>query len=216
MNWKRLLTDPSLWILIIVNIYFIYYYEQHPQIFTTLIWLYWSQSVLFGFFNFLAMRTATKVDISTYYPNAPKEKTDKQIAGDAAWGFLFHFGFFHLAYCIFLVSMPATGAFNWDFYKKYVLIFLIFQVINFIQQKLQNKVKAANIGKMFATPYIRVIPMHLCILIPAFFHLSNLIVFIVLKAICDIIMFITTTSYYKKDDPKAVVAVVNIDSLSSD
>ncbi|MFI5195847.1 MAG: hypothetical protein ACHQD8_02040, partial [Chitinophagales bacterium] len=44
----------------------------------------------------------------------------------------------------------------------------------------------------FMTPYIRILPMHLTILIPAFFHVSNLGVFLILKSIADVLMYIVT------------------------
>jgi hypothetical protein len=216
MKLKKILTDPSFWILLLLNIWLVWSYEKSPQIFTTLIWLYWSQSVLFGFFNFLDMLTTTNVaDASTLVLNKETEQPIKLTANASAWAFLFHYGFFHFGYFIFLVIMKKTGPFEWDLFEKVLAIFIVFQAVNFIQHKIQNKTKAANIGSMFAIPYIRIVPMHLCILLPAFFHWSNLTVFLVLKVIADVIMYIVTNSYYKKSDPITAVTAINIDSTIS-
>ena len=216
LNWRRILSDPSFWVLLIVNVYLVYYYEQRPQIFTTLIWLYWSQSVLYGLFNSLDMITSRKIDVSGFKSDFAKTKSDRYIANASAFGFLLHYGFFHLVYFIFLFTLKRTGPFEWDFYKRFLLVFVVSQVISFIQHKVQNRKRPANISNMFIIPYLRVVPMHLCILLPAFLKISNLTVFLVLKVITDIIMSVVTNNYYKKNDTLATVTGMNVNSTISD
>lgn len=189
MKVRRLFTDPAFWALLAVNIYSVYYYFMHPDIFTTLIWLYWSQSVMLGIFNF--------VDIVTIH--SPDNTTGK--GGNWAIGFFFafHYGFFHLVYAIFLLTMKKTGPFDWEFFKVFLLFFLGSQIINFIQHKIQYKKVQPNIGKMFFMPYLRILPMHLCILLPAFLGWGNLEIFVILKVFADIMTYILTSPYYKKD-----------------
>jgi hypothetical protein len=218
VKWKKALTEPSFWILLAANIYLVYKYEQDPDIFSTIIWLYWSQNILYGFFNFLDILTTKKADLSTQLqPSlAPEDLpgNEKRIISATAWTFLFHFGFFHVVYLFFLFSMTSSARFDWTFFKYYLLVFLVFQVINFTQHKIQNRNRAMDIGKMFFTPYLRVIPMHLCILIPAFLHLTSLTVFLVLKVIADVFMFVITNNYYQKS-PAAEVTALNIESMIS-
>ena len=107
--------------------------------------------------------------------------------------------------------MKSSGPFDWVLFKYYLLVFLVFQVVNFIQHKIQNKGKAMDIGKMFFTPYLRVIPMHLCILIPAFLHITSLTVFLVLKVIADVFMYVVTNGPYRKN-PLAEITALNIKS----
>lgn len=216
MKWKKVLPDPSFWILLLANLYLVYKYERDPNIFSTLIWLYWSQNILYGFFNFLDILTTKKADLSTQLQPSlaadDKPNDEKGIINATAWVFLFHFGFFHVVYLFFLVSMTKLNLFDWTFFKYYLLVFLVFQVINFIQHKIQNRDKVMDISRMFFTPYLRVIPMHLCILIPAFLHLTSLTVFLVLKVLADIIMYVLTNSYYQKN-PTAEVTAINIKSM---
>ncbi len=215
MNWKKILLDPSFWMLLVVNVYMVYKYEQNPKVFNTLLWLYWSQSVFLGFFNFLDMRTSPKVDVSIFKPTENGGKSDKKVANSLAWFFLLHFGGFHFCYFVFLGIKATSGFFDWIFYKQYLLVFLILQVVNFVQRKIHNKDRAVNIGKMFYMPYLRIIPMHLCILIPAFFNFSDLSVFLVFKSIADVAMFILTTNYYQKVDPVTTQTAINTNSILS-
>ena len=208
MKLKRALTDPTFWILLGVNVALVYSYEQNPGIFTTLIWLYWWQSVLYGIFTFLDILTTRSVAVGGV---KVEEKNDKG-ASISAWFFLFHYGFFHLVYFIFLSTMEKTGPFEMEFFKKFLIIFVVFQVFSFIQHKIQNRKTPPDFGKMIATPYIRIIPMHLCILLPAFIGVSNLTVFLVLKVACDVIMYVATTRYYNKNEVSANAAMMNIDS----
>jgi hypothetical protein len=212
---KKVLTDPSFWILLIANVFLVYKYEQNPKIFTTLIWLYWSQNILYGFFNFIDILTTRKVDISTGVKSPfGSQYTEKGIKSSTAWFFFFHFGAFHLAYFIFLLAMDKTGPFDWSFFKYYLLVFFIFQLVSFIQNKIRNKDNVTNLGRMFFKPYLRVVPMHLCILIPAFLHITSLTVFLILKVIADVFMYVITNSSYKRN-PIAEITAMNIKSTIS-
>jgi len=55
---KQLLKNSmGLWLLISFNIYFIWYYRQHPESFRTLLLLYWLQSAAMGLFTFIQLLT---------------------------------------------------------------------------------------------------------------------------------------------------------------
>lgn len=103
LKLKKTLLDPSFWILLVANIYLVYKYEQNPGIFTTIIWLYWSQSVLYGLFNFVDILTVKQVEQTD--PLSP-DLSGTLVGGKGniraftAWIFLFHYGFFHLVYFI--------------------------------------------------------------------------------------------------------------------
>ena len=192
MNQKKIWVDPSFWVLIGINAYLVYYYYTQPQIFTTLIWLYWAQSVSLGFFNFADILTVGKVEASPITINGKETTLKSSMKRPGAFFFLLHYGFFHFVYFFFLLTMKRSGPFQMDFFKYFLFAFLVGQIINFIQHKIQQKHQVTNLSKMFATPYLRIIPMHLTILIPAFLHISNLGIFLILKAIADVLMYIIT------------------------
>ena len=206
MRRRKILNDPSFWALLLVNLVLVYKYEQRPQIFTTLIWLYFSQNILYGLFNFLDMLTSPRIDESG--------------AGDAmskssvtlATFFLFHFGFFHFIYFFFLITMQKTGPFDWGFYKEFLAVFFFFQLFHFIQHKIQDKQKPTSLKKMFIRPYARVVPMHLCLLLPAFFGFSHLTTFLILKVIMDMLMYVLTSRPDRIDDFGDKMNVANIQS----
>ena len=216
LAWKKILTDPAFWLLLIVNCYLVYKYERTPQIFTTLIWLYFSQNILYGIFNYLDMSTVRDIDLATIRENDNSTKSDKKIARDYAGGVLIFFLFFHFVYFIFLITMKPSGPFEWEFYGKFLLMFLVFQIISFVQNKIQNRKKPAKILQMSFSPMTRVVPMHLCILIPAFLNVSHLTVFLVLKVIVDVVAYISTANYYRKNDLDLKTHSIGLNSTFSE
>jgi hypothetical protein len=201
---KKLISDPSFLALLGVNVYSMYYYFNHPEIFTTLIWLYWAQSVMLGLFNFLDLLTIGNKGVNPL-TNSSGEKVNWGTAG-LAFFFFFHYGFFHLVYFIFLFSLKKSGPFNYEFFKIFLLLFLGSQIINFVQHKIQNRKIPPDIGKKFFLPYLRILPMHLCILIPAFLGWGNLQIFVILKVVADLLAYIITSPRYtKKEKPFPVL-----------
>lgn len=199
MRATKIFIDPSFWALLAVNIYSVYYYFMHPAIFTTLIWLYWCQSVMLGLFNFFDIITLSTKDAPDLITK--DGKVVKGFSGKSAVGFffLFHYGFFHFVYFIFLFTLKKSGPFDYEFFKVFLLFFLGSQIIIFIQHKIQYKKNPPSFGKLFFIPYLRIIPMHLCILLPAFLGWGNMQIFVVLKVFADIMTYILTSPYYKKE-----------------
>jgi len=215
LNWKRTLTDPSFWILLLANCYLVYKYEQNPDIFSTLVWLYWSQSSLYGLFTFLNIlttKTPASIDETTTAEGLPNGK--RSLKDVSAFFFLAHYGFFHLVYFVFLLTMTKLSLFNWPFFKYYLGIFFISLAVNFISHKIQKRTLGDDLGKMMLLPYLRIIPMHLCILIPAFVGITSLTVFLVMKVVADVFMYALTNSYYKRAQ-LAELTAVNLKSTIS-
>lgn len=183
---KKILSNPSVLFLIIGNLYCIWYYEKYPGDFATIVWIYWFQSIIIGFFNFLELLTAknTSGEITT-----TGNSSVKFTKGCAAFFFLFHYGIFHLVYFIFLlVDFDSTSV------KKLVLLlgiatFFLESMIGFIRHKAIEKTEKVNIGLLFFLPYLRIIPMHLMILLPKFFGITPTLLFLVLKMGADLLTF---------------------------
>src|SRR5579872_1091161 len=154
MKRRKIWTDPSIWVLVGVNAYLVYYYYQQPQIFTTLIWLYWAQSVSLGVFNFLDLLTVGK----SSEPFIVNEKPVSQVVTTLILAFFFalHYGIFHLVYLGFIATMKSTGPFQWDLFRNFLFAFIAGQLITFIQHKLQQRKTKTNVGVMFFTPYLRI------------------------------------------------------------
>ncbi len=188
MNYRKSrLYDPNLWLLLAINTWCIIYYQQNPAAFNTVLWLYWFQSVLIGLFTFL--------DLITFV--SPPQGSDKpkkyffESKGCSAFFFLFHYQVFHLVYAVFIISNGKPID------KQFLLIGISGFVVNLFLQFLQNKKIQRSIGmnfsQMFFMPYLRIIPMHLMILAPIFLHVQPSIIFLVLKTIADIVMYLITS-----------------------
>lgn len=188
---QRILKDPRAWFLLLINSYLIYYYLQNPTEFNTIVWIYWLQSILIGFFTFIELLKAENPDETSMKMN--DQPVTKKNIGCAAFFFLFHFGFFHLVYAIFLLTGFSAGA-----NAKIVLItggiFLVESTIDLIRRRSTKKEgEKENIGKMFFVPYLRIIPMHLMILLPGLLGYGASVTFLVLKTLADIGMYIATS-----------------------
>ncbi len=206
MKQKQIFRDPGFWILLGINVYLVYYYYQTPRIFTTLIWLYWCQSVLIGLFNILDILTVRTIKVMA----DKSDSSNSSLFGSRvklAVFFMLHYGFFHLVYLVFVATLKPRYPVNWAMFKYFLFAFLAGQIFTFVQHKIQQRKSASNMGVMFFVPYLRIIPMHLTILIPAFCHISNLGIFLILKAIADVIMYIVTKpSQNSRESNEALVA----------
>lgn len=127
------------------------------------LWVYWMQSVIIGLFQFLRILCLKK---------------------SHAFFFLFHYGFFHFIYAIFLYNIFTRKPL--DFTNLFIggLIFFLNHTFSYFY----NQQKTQNIKQLMFSPYIRIIPMHLIIIFGALLGQSTLIIFLLLKTIVDLIM----------------------------
>ena len=195
---KRYFTNPSFLLLLGGNLYCIWYYQNHPNGFTTIVWVYWLQSVIIGLFNFANLLTIKNYGAGEFKFNGePVTSTNK---GCLAFFFLVHYGGFHLGYALFLLI--DIGIRNVD--KAFLLIgvaaFFMESLSGFIKHKQQAAKTTLNIGSMFFLPYLRVVPMHLMILIPKFTSLKPSLIFLVLKMVADILSYMLYQHLYNKNN----------------
>jgi hypothetical protein len=195
---QKILRDPAFWALMGFNIILIVEYRDDPNYYTTLVWIFWVQSVIIGIFNFFDMLTLQKVEVGNFTIN-DEVPSPAKAKGCLSFFFLVHYGGFHIGYLVFLfISFKFTAI---DFYvlKMAFLGLLVSSLIQFIQNKTVYKNVPRSITKMFFVPYLRIVPMHLTILLPQFMHWQPGLTFLVLKAVFDLIGHLATTPYYWKD-----------------
>jgi Family of unknown function (DUF6498) len=195
----KIIRDPAFWALAGFNILLIIQYNNNVKEYTTVIWLYWCQSVLLGFFTFIDMVTLKKDNVSVEnlkIDNHPA--TPGEALGCLPWFFLVHYGIFHLVYMIFLFVDFHFHDLDFTTMKWALLSLFISYLFFFIQNRIRYRHVKRNIGYMFFTPYLRIVPMHLTILLPKFFHLQPALTFLVLKMAMDILGHLITTPYYWK------------------
>lgn len=196
---RKSIQEPSFWLLLLANLFCLYYYSIHPDGFKTIVWVYWIQSVCIGLFNFLDLLTVKHPDpLSFSIDNKPIDGSLKT-KGCAAFFFLFHYQFFHLAYGIFIL-IKVKGTLDIRFLQLSILVILFEGVLTFIRNKNIQKKQMVNFGQLFFLPYLRIIPMHLMILAPAVWGLSGAFIFLSLKTLADTGMYLLTHKIYAKQD----------------
>lgn len=194
---KQARSDLAFWLLLLINAFCIYYYHRHPDGFPTIVWLYWIQSVLIGFFNFLDLLTVKKIDSASMTINGKPIRNTFGQKGCAAFFFLFHYQFFHLVYAVFVV-IQVKGSIDVQFLKLAIAALLVELTLGFVRNKrIQNRMQV-NYGQLFFMPYLRIIPMHLMILLPSFLGLKSNTIFLVLKLLADVGMYLLTLKLYQK------------------
>lgn len=185
---KKIFSNPSFLFLLAGNIYCIWYYENHPDAFVTVVWIYWFQSITIGFFNFFDLLTIKNYAAGNFkLNNNPVTAANKGCVG---WFFLFHYGFFHLGYAVFLLAGLGIRSVNKLVLLIGIAVFFLESILNFMRQKQIERTVTLNLSTMFFLPYLRIIPMHLMILLPAFFGFKPSLLFLGLKMGADILSFL--------------------------
>lgn len=193
---RKFFTDPSFLFLLAANFYCLYYYENNKSDFSVIVWIYWLQSISIGLFTFFELLTLKNFDTSNLKIN-DKPVTGK-VDGCAAFFFLVHYGIFHFVYGIFLLVQHADGLEHGNILLIGFAGFLIEGIIGFRQRKEIEKRVNIGIGSIFFLPYVRIVPMHLMILGPAFLGWQPGTIFLVLKIFADILSYTIYRSMYNK------------------
>jgi len=200
MKPKEILRDKSFWSLLVINLAIIAYYLYYGTGFKTLVWIYWCQSGIIGFFNFLNLATVRNIKPGFMTINDAPVTTDAKARGCLAPFFAFHYGVFHFVYMIFLFTITDSAeTLDFSLLEASVGAILIDQTWNFFRAKQWEKTHQTNPGTLFFLPYLRIVPMHITILLPAFLKaFSHLTVFLVMKTLADMATYAITLFIYGK------------------
>lgn len=185
---KKMFSNPSFLFLVAGNLFCIWYFQNHPDGFVNVVWVYWFQSIIIGLFNFLLLLTIKNMDATGFKLN--NQPVTAQNKGCAAWFFLVHYGIFHLVYAVFLLVLFGVKLLDLKLLLIGVVAFFIESILNYIRQKQMESRVAARISTLFFMPYLRIIPMHLMILLPAFLGWQPSLLFLVLKMAADLLSFV--------------------------
>jgi hypothetical protein len=166
------------------------------------LWIYWSQSVIIGIFNFIKMITLTEFSTEGFKQGKKQMLPTRATAISSAVFFLFHYGFFHLVYAVFLgafseFSHSSGSSSGTKYFFLSAGMFFISYLIEFVNSRKEQSDELPNIGLIMFAPYARIIPMHLTIILGGFIgaagsifstntNLSIIILFIGLKTVVDL------------------------------
>lgn len=151
--------------------------------------LFWFQSILIGVSNVIQMFALKQ--IKPFSVNG-ELRTDKGVRIQMGIFFLFHYGIFHLVYLVFIAVFNARILFlgnNWTTLMiGFGLLFLGF-ISSLPRQIMFNSKRQMDIGLMFFSPYLRIIPMHAAIMAGAYFAGGNnaFLLFLILKTCVDLV-----------------------------
>jgi hypothetical protein len=191
--------DLSLWLLLVSNAVTILLATTQNWNLLALMWVYWFQNIVIGFFNFVRIRQLREFSTEGFSINGRPAEPTQETKNHVARFFLLHYGTFHLVYFIFLLTFSATGMFNSAGENafnsadlKYIVLAALLFLGNHVFSYFYNRPRDTgrqNIGTLMFYPYARVIPMHLTIVL-GFFLGSRLLFFLLLKTLADAIMHV--------------------------
>jgi hypothetical protein len=211
-KWK-LRFDSTAVLLVLSNIFTIVVALLEHWRLSDVIWIYWGQSVVIGFFNWRRIRClkrfSTEGCSSNGVPMQPTRATQREVANF----FAIHYGFFHLVYLGFLWSersdLSHRGAIA---VVVCVVVFAMNHWFSFRHYREQDSRRTPNIGAIMAFPYARIIPMHLTILFGDWFakdSVITLVFFLALKTVADLIMHLVEHGM-QEEPPKNGEAIADL------
>lgn len=195
----KLFHDRSLWLLLASNAVAILVAVLQNWDLLAVMWVYWFQSVVIGFFHFLRIRQLREFSTKGFTINRRSVEPTPETKSRVARFFLLHYGFFHFGYFIFLLVFSGTGMFSSGGENaltsadlKYIIPVGLLFLGNHLYSYFYNRPRDTgrpNIGTLMFYPYARIIPMHLTIVL-GFFISSPLLFFLLLKTLADAIMHV--------------------------
>lgn len=185
---KIILVNPSTISLLVSNLLVIILAIVQGWEVATVLWVYWMQSIIIGFFQFLRILSLKKFSTENFKINSQSVSPTNNTKLFTAFFFLFHYGFFHFIYAIFLFNFFTNQPLDFTYLFLGGLIFFLNHFFSYQHNKVIDEQKTQNIGTLMFSPYARIIPMHLIIVFGAILGQSILVIFLLLKTLVDLIM----------------------------
>lgn len=155
-----------------------------------LLWPYWIQSVVIGWYARQRMLALTRFSTAGFTSNGKPVPEDESGKRSTANFFALHYGFFHFGYLAFLLTQHQVGSVR----DAAILLacgvsFVLSQRATYAAQHASDLKGVPNLGALMFTPYLRVVPMHLAILLGANSTGAwMLVVFTLLKTASDVLL----------------------------
>lgn len=173
--WKKVdFSKTSTLMIIFSNLLVIIFAVVDNLSAVEVLWIYWIQSVIIGVFNFIRIISLKEFTTTGLKRGAGSELSPmKATKVSIAIFFLFHYGFFHFVYAMFLGGFPGitnthSGNSGLSYLVYTTLVFFISYLIEYIQSIRAQQEVIPNLGAVMFAPYFRIIPMHIIIILGGF------------------------------------------------
>lgn len=202
MSNQNFFKDPALFSLLVSNLVAIFFAVLFNWSTMTILWIYWFQSVIIGFFNFFRILDLKEFSTENFRINNRPVGPTEQTKFFTAFFFAFHYGFFHFGYAMalgffsFMLILPGVSAvsgntIDFDFVLITAAIFFVNHLFSFLFFRNKPK-KKQNIGTILFLPYARIVPMHLMLIFGALLAAGGsifvLVFFLLMKTGADVAM----------------------------
>ena len=189
---KRTLAEPSVLALVMANLLAIVLALYEGWDLRELMIIYWSQSVIIGYFSYRRMRDLKEFSTEGVRSNGRKVAPTAATKRSMSIFFVAHYGFFHLVYFIFIFA-DERNAIREDMFLIGVCIaaFLVNHWYSYVDHREADARRTPNIGTIMIFPYARIIPMHLTIIAGGIVSANStplLLLFLGLKTLADVVM----------------------------
>lgn len=172
--WAKVdFSKPSTLMLIFSNVIVIFFAIVDNLSAVEVLWIYWIQSVIIGVFNFVKIISLKEFSTKNFRSGGKELQATKATKISTGIFFLFHYGFFHLVYAMFLggfsvMNKASTSNTVYNYLWFTSLVFFISYLIEYIQSLRNPSEEIPNLGAVMFAPYLRIIPMHMTIIIGGF------------------------------------------------
>ncbi len=183
-----------------------------------LLWIYWFQNNIIGFFNWRRIRQLQQFSTDGFKLDGREVEATEKSKKHTALFFLLHYGIFQLFYFIFLVTLSDTMSEEVLLSASVGIAIFFFNHFYSYRYNLEKDLTSKpNIGTMMFFPYARIIPMHLIIFIGLWAgrgSRTELFFFLLLKSGADVLMHIIQHMDWSEKEKQKIPAS-DTQSLSS-
>jgi hypothetical protein len=200
---KEIFKSYSAWSILISNLLIAFFTIIEKQSVLNVLWVYWFQSVIIGVFNFFKILSLKEYSTDGMKMNNKLLTKSKSAKVSVAVFFLFHYGFFHFVYAIFLSVFISTGGIiNTNIDVTFILLTSLIFFVNYLGEFIfifkREQAVIPSLPRVMFAPYRRIIPMHITITASGFVLVGGafsaadpsliiLLIFIGLKTFMDLV-----------------------------
>ncbi len=180
--------DPSVWLLVISNIYAAYEIIVHNIPIGSVLMIFWLQSIIIGSFTLITIICARLPDSQILnLSDAEKTNIPSQKLKLALY-FTLIYGFFHFIYLAFIIGSNyeagKTTTLLWGRIFSIAFVFFLNHLFSFIYYF--KKEINSDLVEVVNNPFRRIIPMHIMMILSGGMGQWAVIPFLLLKTFIDV------------------------------